>query len=139
MNAKTLVLAALLGASLALTGTAHAAAGSAEQQQKQLTIGAAGHQDGQVQTVQGNKVTLKPYQESAGVAELKATGQTKVFAFVPNGLVSSSMSSAVLSPGANVRVYFKPAPKGTAPEIVAIQLLPTSEANELQQQQKNVK
>ena len=136
---KVVAVAVAAGAAVALSGVAHAApaADPAQTQREQITKGAVGHQDGQVQKVQGNNLQLQPYQKKAGVANLTATADTKVFAFEPNGLVSSGMSSAVLNPGANVRVYFKPSPDGKTQQIVAIQLLPMSKAVQEQAGQAN--
>ncbi|HEY3448955.1 MAG TPA: hypothetical protein VGK67_21520 [Myxococcales bacterium] len=139
MQLKTMTLAAVVGAAVALSGAARAAdpaAQTAQQQQEQLTKGASGHQDGKLEKIEGNSLQLKPYQKKAGVANLTTTGDTKVFAFEPYGLVSSGMSGAVLNPGANVRVYYKPAPGGTL-QIVAIQLLPPAEAAQMESGQSN--
>lgn len=132
MRIKTMAVAATLGAALALSGPARAAdPDPAKQQQEQLTQGSAGYQDGQVAKLEGNTLMLEPYQKEAGTAQLQANPDTKVFAVIPNGLVSSGLGNAVLNPGANVRVYYKPGPNESQ-QIVAVELLPMDEARRIQ-------
>ena len=129
MSLQGMLAGAGLGALLVALGSLPSAADEADEatlKQRSLVSKARAYQEGRVSNLEGDVLTLQPFQNVTPAA-IHTGKHVPVFSAVDGALVSNQLRYAILEPGASVRVYYSQS--GEKLEAVAIQLLPNATAS----------
>lgn len=104
---------------------------SIEQEMQRIVSQADGSQPGRVEEMSDGMLRLDPYQEAAGVAQLRIDENTPVF----QG--GGKVTTRALQPGVDVRVFFDRSEAGERPRVIAVEVLEGQNARDIEQSIQN--